>query len=98
MPASIKEDWDNEEKSFLSQSFSERAWWSMLVLRRQAEESIDIGGGIKVCILSIEGDNVKIGIEAPRDVPVYRSEIKSMMDKSRNVQAKSGCGAWFYLP
>ncbi len=65
----------------------------MLVLRRQAEESIDIGGGIRVRILGIEGDNVKIGIEAPRDIPVYRSEVKTMLDKSRNIQTKSGRGA-----
>ncbi len=65
----------------------------MLVLRRQAEESIDIGGGIRIRILGIEGDNVKIGIEAPRDIPVYRSEVKAMLDKSRTIQKNSGRGA-----
>ena len=65
----------------------------MLVLRRQAEESIDIGGGIKIRILGIEGDSVKIGIEAPRDVPVYRSEVKALLEKSRTAQFKSGRGA-----
>ena len=62
-------------------------------MRRQAEESIDIGGGIKIRILGIEGDSVKIGIEAPRDVPVYRSEVKALLEKSRTAQLKSGRGA-----
>ena len=65
----------------------------MLVLRRQAEESIDIGGGIKIRILGIDGDNVKIGIEAPRDVPVYRSEVKALLEKSHAVHERSGRGA-----
>ena len=65
----------------------------MLVLRRQREESIDIGGGIKIRILGIEGDSVKIGIEAPRDIPVYRSEVKALLEKNRAAQLKSGRGA-----
>lgn len=47
----------------------------MLVLSRRTNESIVIGGNIEVTILGLEGDNVKIGIRAPREVDIYRQEI-----------------------
>ena len=48
----------------------------MLVLRRKIEEGILIDGRIIVKILGIDGDSIKIGVDAPRDVPVFRSEVK----------------------
>ncbi|QRG67318.1 carbon storage regulator CsrA [Brevibacillus choshinensis] len=47
----------------------------MLVLSRKKNESLMIGDQIKIKIVAVEGDVVKIGIEAPRDVEVYRHEI-----------------------
>lgn len=47
----------------------------MLVLTRKAGESIIIGDEIDLKIISVEGDQVKLGIDAPRSVKVYRSEI-----------------------
>lgn len=47
----------------------------MLVLTRKKDESIIIGDGIEVCIVEIRGDKVRLGIEAPRDVPVHRKEV-----------------------
>lgn len=47
----------------------------MLVLGRKAGESIIIGDSITVKIVSVEGDHVKIGIEAPRHVQIHRQEI-----------------------
>ncbi|WP_289140222.1 carbon storage regulator CsrA [uncultured Brevibacillus sp.] len=47
----------------------------MLVLSRKKNESLIIGDQIKIKIVAVEGDVVKIGIEAPRDVEVYREEI-----------------------
>ncbi|MGG0655026.1 carbon storage regulator CsrA [Rummeliibacillus pycnus] len=47
----------------------------MLVLTRKTGESIMIGDDIELKIISVEGDQVKIGIDAPRSVKVYRSEI-----------------------
>ena len=46
----------------------------MLVLSRKANEAITIGDDITVTVLSIDADRVKLGIEAPRDVRVYRYE------------------------
>jgi carbon storage regulator len=47
----------------------------MLVLTRKRLESIMIGDDIEVRVLSITGDKVRIGIRAPREVPVFRQEI-----------------------
>jgi carbon storage regulator len=47
----------------------------MLVLTRKQLESIMIGDDIEIRVLSIIGDKVRIGIRAPREVPVYRQEI-----------------------
>lgn len=47
----------------------------MLTLSRKINESIMIGNDIEVTILDIKGDQVKIGIGAPRAVPVYRKEL-----------------------
>ena len=47
----------------------------MLALTRKKGESIIIGDNIEIVILSVQGDMVKVGIEAPRSVPVNRKEI-----------------------
>jgi carbon storage regulator len=47
----------------------------MLVLTRKQLESIMIGDDIEIRVLSIIGDKVRIGIRAPREIPVYRQEI-----------------------
>lgn len=52
----------------------------MLVLSRKRTEVLNIGSNIKVHVLCIKGDRVKIGIEAPRDVVVVRSEIQRSKD------------------
>lgn len=47
----------------------------MLALARKVNESIMIGNDIEVTLLEIKGDQVKIGICAPKSVPIYRKEI-----------------------
>ncbi len=47
----------------------------MLVLSRQKEESIMIGDDIEITIVDVRGDKVRLGIVAPREVPVHRKEV-----------------------
>ncbi len=47
----------------------------MLVLTRKSNHSIMIGDDIEVSVLAIVGEKVRIGIQAPRDVPVFRKEV-----------------------
>ena len=47
----------------------------MLALSRKANESIMIGNDIEITILEVKGEQVKIGINAPKSVPVYREEV-----------------------
>lgn len=47
----------------------------MLILNRKKGESIQIGDDIEIKVVAVEGDQVKLGIEAPRSVDVYRKEI-----------------------
>ena len=47
----------------------------MLALSRKKNEAIVINNNIEVAILEVKGDQVKIGITAPREVPVYRKEV-----------------------
>lgn len=47
----------------------------MLALSRKTGESIMIGNNIEITILEVKGDQVKVGINAPKAVPVYRKEL-----------------------
>jgi carbon storage regulator len=47
----------------------------MLVLSRHRDESIMIGDDIVVTIVDIRGDKVRLGIDAPQDIPVHRQEV-----------------------
>lgn len=47
----------------------------MLVLSRQRDESIIIGDDIVITIVDIRGDKVRLGIEAPKEIPVHRQEV-----------------------
>ncbi len=55
----------------------------MLVLGRKVGESIIIGDNIELTITEISGDRVKIGIEAPAEVTIYRKELKLTIDSNK---------------
>ncbi len=55
----------------------------MLVLTRKSNQSIMIGDGIEVSVLAIMGEKVRIGIEAPREVPVFRKEVYLEIQQDR---------------
>jgi carbon storage regulator len=55
----------------------------MLVLTRKSNQSIMIGDEIEVSVLAIMGEKVRIGIEAPRKVPVFRKEVYLEIQQER---------------
>ena len=56
----------------------------MLVLTRKGNQSIMIGDEIEVSVLAIMGEKVRIGIEAPRSVPVFRKEVWVDIQRDRD--------------
>jgi len=62
----------------------------VLILTRRTGEAIVINGDIRVSILSIEGERVKLGIEAPREVPVLRQELLDEVRRSNLEAATRG--------
>jgi carbon storage regulator len=62
----------------------------MLVLTRKSNQSIMIGDEIEVSVLAIMGEKVRIGIEAPRSIPVFRKEVylEIQQDTSRPEEAR----------
>jgi len=55
----------------------------MLVLTRKSNQSIMIGDDIEVSVLAIMGEKVRIGISAPRDIPVFRKEVYLEIQQER---------------
>jgi carbon storage regulator len=65
----------------------------MLVLTRKSNQSIMIGDDIEVSVLAIMGEKVRIGIQAPRDIPVFREEVYLEIQQERVSSGDSGKGA-----
>ena len=63
----------------------------MLALSRKKNEALVIDNKIEVTVLDIKGDQVKIGISAPKDIPVYRKEVYLQIQEA-NKQAMEGQG------
>ena len=62
----------------------------MLVLTRKSNQSIMIGDDIEVSVLAIMGEKVRIGIEAPRSVPVFRKEVYVEIQQDREEAGEDG--------
>ena len=54
----------------------------MLVLTRQRDESIMIGDDIEILIVDVRGDRIRLGIKAPKEIPVHRKEIYHAIQKN----------------
>ncbi len=55
----------------------------MLVLTRKGNQSIMIGDEIEISVLAVMGDKVRIGIQAPRSIPVFRKEVYIEIQRDR---------------
>lgn len=63
----------------------------MLVLGRKPGETVVIGGGIKVTVLEVRGDRVKLGFDAPPEMPVHREELFLRIEGRARTSAHAGC-------
>lgn len=61
----------------------------MLVLTRKKNESIIIGDNIEVCVIEVSGDQVRLGIKAPKSVTVHRKEVYSEILEENKKAASS---------
>jgi carbon storage regulator len=64
--------------------------YTMLVLSRKKNESIVINNDITIVVVEIRGDKVRLGVEAPKEVPVHRREVYDAIQ--RNSRADDGTG------
>ena len=62
----------------------------MLILSRTPRETIVIGGQIRVTVLSVKGNQVRIGIEAPKTIEVHREEIYERIERERTETKEEG--------
>ncbi len=62
----------------------------MLVLSRQRDESIMIGDNVEITIVDVRGDKVRLGITAPKEIPVHRREIYDAIQREKADKDSSG--------
>lgn len=62
----------------------------MLVLTRRLNQSIKIGDDIEITVIEVRGDQVRLGVSAPRDVTVHRKEIYLQIQQENRAAAMSG--------
>ncbi|MHC4132050.1 MAG: carbon storage regulator CsrA [Planctomycetota bacterium] len=60
----------------------------MLVLSRQRDESIMIGDNVEITIVEVRGDKVRLGITAPREIPVHRREVYDAIQAEKDTKEK----------
>ncbi|MFC1635380.1 carbon storage regulator CsrA [Planctomycetota bacterium] len=61
----------------------------MLVLSRQRDESIMIGDDVEIIIVDVRGDKVRLGITAPREIPVHRREIYDAIQREKTEEKQA---------
>ena len=64
----------------------------MLILARKLNESIMIGDKVEISVIDIKGDQVKLGIQAPKNVKVYRQEVYQAIQEENRAAAQSNPG------
>ena len=62
----------------------------MLVLSRKPKESVFINGNVVVTVLGIQGNRVRLGIEAPREMPVHRQEVYDAIQREMRTGQPTG--------
>ena len=62
----------------------------MLVLSRHRDESIIIGDNIVITVVDVRGDKVRLGIDAPTDIPVHRQEVYEAIQRERQAGTAPG--------
>lgn len=65
----------------------------MLVLSRKKNESIVINNDITIVVVEIRGDKVRLGVEAPKEVPVHRREVYDAIQRAVNGDAAADAGS-----
>ena len=64
----------------------------MLVLSRKKNESIVINDDITIVVVEIRGDKVRLGVEAPKEVPVHRNEVYEAIRRNQQVAGEADAG------
>jgi carbon storage regulator len=65
----------------------------MLVLSRKKNESIVINNDITIVVVEIRGDKVRLGVEAPKEVPVHRREVYDAIKRNEAMQSGPAAGS-----
>lgn len=58
----------------------------MLVLSRKKNESIVINGEITITVIEVRGDKVRLGVEAPHEIPVHRQEVFDAINQQKDIE------------
>ncbi len=62
----------------------------MLILTRRVGETLMIGDDVTVTVLGVKGNQVRIGVNAPKEITVHREEIYERIQREKEAQARSG--------